>query len=169
MTMLIFFDTEFTNLSADAKLISIGLVDEAGERTFYAELSDTWKERDASDFVTTEVIPWLAGNEVRIPKAALCEQLAAWLLSFDEPVQLATDSMSWDWIWIVDLFGAPGGDKWPTNLDPRPFLLTMNYLTRYDEFVAAIEGIFAKGIMRRHHALDDAKVNRLAWLASEKP
>lgn len=38
----IFFDTEFTDLIVEAKLISIGFGDEAGERTFYAELSDTW-------------------------------------------------------------------------------------------------------------------------------
>ncbi|OIQ97615.1 hypothetical protein GALL_203740 [mine drainage metagenome] len=35
----VFFDTEFSDLVADPKLISIGLVDETGERTFYAELA----------------------------------------------------------------------------------------------------------------------------------
>lgn len=38
--MKVFFDTEFTELGVDPKLISIGLVDETGERTFCAELSD---------------------------------------------------------------------------------------------------------------------------------
>jgi len=37
----IFFDTEFTGLVADAKLIPVGLVDAVGERSFYAELSGT--------------------------------------------------------------------------------------------------------------------------------
>lgn len=38
--MLIFFDTEFTDLHWQAKLISIGLVAEDG-RTFYADLTFT--------------------------------------------------------------------------------------------------------------------------------
>lgn len=165
---LIFFDTEFTELSINAKLISIGLVDEQGERTFYAELSDTWHVRDASDFVTNEVLPWLSNKEARISKNALREQLGSWLVSFGKPVQLATDSPNWDWIWIIDLFGTPGGEAWPENLNRLPALLTRNHLTRYDVFVATIEEVFSAGAMRRHHALDDAKVNRLGWLASER-
>jgi len=37
----IFLDTELSDLVRDAKLLSIGLIDETGERTFYAELSET--------------------------------------------------------------------------------------------------------------------------------
>lgn len=48
--MLIFFDTEFTSLHWQAKLISIGLVTEDG-RKFYAELSDTYQMTECSDFV----------------------------------------------------------------------------------------------------------------------
>ena len=42
----LFFDTEFTALTDDAKLISIGLIDESGRHTFYAELADTWQPED---------------------------------------------------------------------------------------------------------------------------
>ena len=52
----IFFDTEFTALTEDAKLISIGFVDEIGERSFYAELSDTWRLNDAGVFAKNAVI-----------------------------------------------------------------------------------------------------------------
>lgn len=48
--MRIFFDTEFTGLTADAKLISIGLVDEAGTHEFYAELADTYAVSECSAF-----------------------------------------------------------------------------------------------------------------------
>lgn len=41
--MLIFFDTEFTELGIDPRLISIGLVSEDG-RTFYAKLTDTYED-----------------------------------------------------------------------------------------------------------------------------
>ena len=47
--MLVFFDTEFTELGPNAKLISIGLVTEDGRHTFYAELTDTYELSDCSD------------------------------------------------------------------------------------------------------------------------
>ncbi len=39
----VFFDTEFTELGIDPRLISIGLVLMDGERSFYAELSNTYE------------------------------------------------------------------------------------------------------------------------------
>ena len=56
--MLIFFDTEFTELGLDPKLISIGLVSLHGEY-FYAELTDTWRLDDCSQFVRDMVLPEL--------------------------------------------------------------------------------------------------------------
>lgn len=59
--MLVFFDTEFTELGIDPRLISIGLVSEDGERTFYAELSDTHVPSDCSDFAREAALPHLEG------------------------------------------------------------------------------------------------------------
>lgn len=59
--MYVFFDTEFTQLSHEAKLISIGMISEDG-REFYAELSDTWRHDDCSEFVLREVPPPLRGR-----------------------------------------------------------------------------------------------------------
>jgi len=59
------------------------------------------------------------------------------------------------------LFGELG--IWPDNLASKPLLLTMNYLVEYDRFVDAVEMAFRS--LRRHHALDDAKANRLGWIA----
>lgn len=159
----IFLDTEFTGLVDDAKLISIGLIDAIGERSFYAELSDTWESRDASDFVRGIVLPQLDGGSTRITIAELGERLVAWLEAFNEPLQLATDSLAWDWRWLQEIFRAHG--RWPTNVDSGPLLLTMNYLNNFDAFEAGIEAAFAGGL-RRHHALDDAKANRLGWIAA---
>ena len=156
--LLIFFDTEFTELSNNAKFISIGLIDQTGERSFYAELADTWNEGDASEFVTQEVLPKLGEKQARITLDELRRRLTDWLGSFPGIVQLATDSVSWDWIWIFDIFGVTGGKTWPKNLAQRPHPLP------YDSaFAAAVERIFATTQFRRHHALDDAIVNRLAW------
>ena len=53
--MLVFIDTEFTNLGKDAQLISVGAVSEFGEK-FYAEISD-YDTSLESDFVKENVIP----------------------------------------------------------------------------------------------------------------
>jgi len=160
----IFFDTEFTGLIIDPQLISIGLVDEAGERSFYAELSDTWQLEDVRDeFVRAAVLPQLEGGAALMTMAELTLRLGNWLEDFEQPVKLATDSLSWDWPWIQEIFYIAG--TWPENVDGKPLLLSMNYLNDSDKFNHAVEKAFAAGL-RRHHALDDAKANRLGWLAA---
>lgn len=154
----IFFDTEFSGLVVDPQLISIGLIDEAGERTFYAELSDTYQSKDCGDFTRLAVLPKLEGGAALLTMAELGVRLYEWIKDFDEPVKLATDSMAWDWPWIQEIFYEL--DAWPENLDGKPEILRQD-----TEFNLAIERAFAGGL-RRHHALDDAKANRLAWLAT---
>lgn len=158
----IFFDTEFTSLDEGAKLISIGLVDETGQRTLYAELTDTWKPEDVGDFAKAAVIPLLDGETSQMSMPELEERLSAWLAAFNAPVVLATDSLAWDWKWMKTIFQQHG--PWPENLVREPLLLTMNYLNDFDRFEAAVEDAFAGG-MRRHHALDDARANRVGWIA----
>lgn len=153
----IFFDTEFTDLIVDPQLISIGLIDESGERVFYAELSDTYRLADVGDFAREAVLPQLEGGAIRLTMAELREQLKAWLEAFGEPVKLATDSLSWDWPWIQEIFEDMA--TWPPNLDGKPLILAQE-----TEFNLATERAFAGGLCR-HHALDDAKANRLGWIA----
>jgi hypothetical protein len=161
--MRIFFDTEFSDLGLDPKLISIGLVDETGARSFYAELSDTYQAAQCSDFVRDIVLPLLEGGEARMTLNELTLRLGSWLDDFEQPVTLATDSLFWDWPWIQKLFAIPG--TWPQNLEAHPLLLTMNYLNDFEKFEEAVEQGFANGL-RRHHALDDAKANHLGWIAA---
>jgi len=73
--MRIFFDTEFTDLCAKPKLISIGLVDETGERTFYAELTDTYEREDCGDFAIEIVLPLLDGGEACMTLPEVRERL----------------------------------------------------------------------------------------------
>ena len=42
----------------------------------------------------------------------------------------------------------------------------MNYISNVDVYFDAVENAFKAGL-KRHHALDDAKANRIGWLASE--
>lgn len=161
--MLIFFDAEFTELGIDPRLISIGLVSETGNREFYAELADTYQLADCSDFVREAVLPLLPGGEYCMAMHELTLRLGNWIESFEEPVQLVTDSLSWDWPWIQELFCAPG--TWPTNLAGKPASLYKMVDSPFLERTA--EQIFREHEPRlyRHRALDDAKVNRLVWLA----
>ena len=154
----VFFDTEFTDLIVDRKLISIGLIDETGEQTFYAELCDTWRLADVGDFAREAVLPLLDGGTSLLTIRELGEHLTAGIMAFGAPVKLATDSLAWDWPWILELFHEP--HAWPENLDGKPLLLNET-----DQFSHAVEQAFAEGL-RRHHALDDAKANRLGWLAA---
>ena len=155
--MLIFFDTEFSELGVDPRLISIGLVAEDGDRTFYAELSDTYEPDDCGDFARLAVLPKLEGGAVCMTFAELGERLVSWLETFSEPVTLATDSLAWDWPWIHEILSEHG--TWPDNLATQPEILQLT-----DEFSRAVEHAFA-GELRRHHALDDARANRIGWLA----
>jgi hypothetical protein len=158
--MLILFDTEFTELGIDPRLISIGFVSEDGTRTFYAELTDTYQPSDPSDFAREAVLPLLQGGEARMTMSELTLRLGNWLESFAQPVQLATDSLSWDWPWILEAFSLPG--TWPQNLNGRPLILSQTPV-----FNLAVEHAYENGL-RRHHSLDDAKANRLGRLAQEK-
>lgn len=153
--MLIFFDTEFTDLCIAPHLISIGLISEDG-REFYAELSDTYVTKDCCDFVQESVLPHLEGGKVLVPMHELALRLRSWLEAFEQPVKLATDSISWDWPWIQEIFGETG--TWPSNLDGKPEILKQEA-----DFNQAIEQAYAGGL-RRHHALDDARANRIAQM-----
>lgn len=154
--MILFFDTEFSDLCKDNRLISIGLVDERGERSFYAELASS-EHVELSDFVVEFVLPQLEGGAARLSMAELRVRLGAWISAFAEPVTLATDSLAWDWPWILAIFG--NGDSWPRNLAKSPLVLKQE-----EVFVETVANAFANGL-REHHALDDAKANRIGWLA----
>lgn len=160
--MIIFYDCEFNDLVQSPKLISIGFVS-ADSRTFYAELSDSYDFEECSEFVKEIVLPLLEGGEALMSRHQLRGRLKDWLEAFDEPVQLATDSLAWDWLLIQDLFREQ--KSWPANVDGHPVLLNMNYLVDFERFEPALEQAFASGL-RRHHALDDAKANRLGWIAA---
>lgn len=160
--VLIFFDTEFTSLHNKPKLISIGLISENGQKAFYAELADTYQVSDLSEFALNHVIPLLS-RECLLLQKELKSQLKLWIESFNSEVMLACDNYTWDWPFILELFSM---DNWPTNLSKECFRLNMNYLKDADSYFEAQQTAYEAGL-RKHHALDDAKANRLGWLSSE--
>lgn len=116
--MKIFFDTEFTGLHKDTRLISIGLVDENG-RTFYAETL-SYREEDCNDWIKENVIANLKYNHVNdnwIDKSDkdnivckgytyfLRQALEDWLSVYDE-VQLVSDVCHYDMVLFIDIWGS---------------------------------------------------------------
>ncbi|WP_394560145.1 hypothetical protein [Aquipseudomonas alcaligenes] len=102
MTTL-FLDTEFTNLTADYRLISLALVDPAGAE-FYVELSDGWSEADCSAFVHEIVLPQLDLPRHGRSRAEASQALRAFLAGYAE-LEIVSDALAWDWSLLLDLLG----------------------------------------------------------------
>jgi hypothetical protein len=154
--MRIFFDTEFTGLTDDAKLISIGLIDEAGLNEFYAELSDTYEISDCSDFCRSEVLLHLEGGAVRLSLSEVRARLEAWLREQGPNTVLICDSPR-DPVQLAQLF--PAG--YPANVTIEVLGWQGNLRRRIFNFGRRVHRRLG---LRVHHALDDAKVNRLVLL-----
>jgi hypothetical protein len=153
--MLVFVDTEFSGLGQRwPRLISIGLVCE-DNREFYSELpADTYITK-VDDWVRKNVLRLLDGGAAVMQPDELRQHLTAWISTLADAV-IAIDSET-DLAFLRAML-----DPWPTNVDPKPLMLLG--LDHADAFNEAVERAFAGGL-RRHHALDDAKANRLGWLA----
>ena len=162
----LFFDTEFTHVQQPLDptppgLISIGLVSEDGTRTFYAENADVRPEL-FSDFVKETVVPLLEGGDARIPHVEIAQRLKIWIEGFDGEVKMWSDAPYWDWMHVKNLFDPHG---WPANLIQKPIALAFPSSIQTQRFKAAVEDVFRSNqSLRRHHALDDAIVNRAAFL-----
>jgi hypothetical protein len=152
----IFFDTEFTQLSHEAKLISVGLISEDGKE-FYAELSDTWDPSNCSEFVKCEVLPHLEGGVALMTLAELCLRMGNWLESFEVPVSLVTDAPTWDWPWIDYIFCEK--HLRPVNLESTPEFFSSKE--------SKLQSLRQNYNLQIHNALDDARVLRMAWLENK--
>ncbi|KAA0987340.1 hypothetical protein FQ192_22185 [Pseudomonas sp. ANT_J12] len=140
--MRLFLDCELTQLSAAAKLISLALVAEDG-REFYAELIDTWREADCSDFVIKIVLPQLWGGSYALPIIGARSALFEFLTSFDEALEIVTDAPQYDWELFCELAYDDG--KWPRNVRNHP--VDANTLR-----------VINDGVPLPHHALLDARI-----------
>lgn len=140
--MKLYLDCEFTQLSSEAKLISLALVAENG-KGFYVELMDTWDTQDCSDFVIEIVLPQLWRGSYSMPVLAAREALLAFLKGFAETLEVVTDAPQYDWELFCELAYEDG--KWPNNVKNFPTDATT---------LAAIND----GEELPHHALLDARI-----------
>ncbi len=157
--MYVFLDTEFTNLALDAKPISVGFVAQDGARAFYAESAD-WRREECSEFVIESVLPLLDGPAYPIAELGL--RIKAWLEDLGPGISLLSDSPDYD---LAILNTVLHGCGWPGNvrraLAALPTEGTLATIFR-NAFEEAMVGL------RTHHALDDARGNRYAYLMTRK-
>ena len=160
--MNLFLDTEFTSLRAP-RLISLALVAENGER-IYVELDD-WEEGDCTEFVRKVVVPLLDGP--RMSRVQAGRDVAAFIERYQFPT-VWTDAPEYDATLLRDLVG---GGVW---YDIKPLGATMQRsagvwdVIDMEQYGAIMEAEFAKGELRRHHALDDARANLIAWRTARR-
>jgi hypothetical protein len=138
----LFLDCEFTQLTAQAKLISLALVAEDG-REFYVELLDSWRLEDCSDFVKDIVLPQLWGGEYAMPVMEARSALLRFLATYDEELEVVTDAPIYDWELFCEL--AYDAGRWPRNVRNRPTDATTLLPTDDGEELP-------------HHALLDARI-----------
>lgn len=123
--MNVYFDTEFTGLTKDTDLISIGLVSSSGEK-FYAEVIN-YDRNKIDKWIQENVINNLWAVTKTVSECTECEYyhvgtkkqiaqyLKEWLSQFDN-VQLVSDVCHFDMTLLIDLFGS--AFDLPQNVSP---------------------------------------------------
>lgn len=169
----VFLDTEFSSLRwGESRLISLALVAESGDREFYLEMpAHTWRWRPSA-FVVETVEPLLWGGSFEATDAAdFCCRVRAFLAGF-EVCEIVTDAPTWDMEHLrlaLDVDGAP----WPANVKAEAVVFQVSEspsrvtLENEREIAAqdAYLAFFREPGVFRHHALQDARALRAAWLA----
>lgn len=174
MTIKVFLDCEFTSFE-EPNLISIGLVTEDGNQSFYSELTDTYTLEDCSAFVILNVLPLLDAKPFTLPiksftnlhaKMSLVEcslYLKRWINNLNDSVVMLSDAPHYDFTFITEILY----DDWPPLLAKTcdtGSAETADGQLAYDETTRqALQNGY-----REHHSLDDAKVIAIAYAAMIK-
>lgn len=159
----LFLDTEFTDLSPDAALISAAFVADPGDE-FYAELAD-FEERACSEFVRTTVLPLLGSS--RLTTTAFVQTLMAWLGRFGPDLRLIADSV-WDRRLLAQTFAQVGQAlpaTWQFEVAPGSFEEGWRRSVFDDELAAYF---LRHPTDKPHHALADARALRGAYRRAER-
>ena len=183
--MKVFFDTEFTGLHQNTKLISIGLVSE-DNKTFYAEncsFQDGFKTESDSKWADENLITHLkfygkstneynnsvlsmmtanlSSNSVFGEEELIRDSLGDWLSMFDK-VELWSDCLAYDFVLFNQLWGHAFAI--PDNVYYIPFdICTVFKLKGIDPDINREEFAGMTKGAEKHNALWDAKVIKACY------
>ncbi len=183
MSIKVFFDCEFSDISRDAGLISIGFAAEPDAEPLYIELVDGWSPEECSTFVLASVLPLLGRhNPQQLARSEAAGKIEGWLDSLrggdrEKQIVCLSDG-AWDWRFLLNLFPLSEGElRWPSRFNVAGRMIH-NYLPEDSGnlFNDAMEAFFQNRghVIRkrggeRHHALIDAFALRHAWRACWSP
>lgn len=173
----VFLDTEFSELTQQAVLISIGLSAENGHK-FYAEHTD-FNPLDLHPWVKENVLPLLSGNFTNAATAhtkpemfcqgnlvEISRGLRRWFNQFGEKnsVEIWADVLAWDWVLFCEVFG--GAFAIPEQVFWIPFDLSTGLKMKgidpeiAREELGKVEWSHPGLKLQKHHALYDAELER---------
>jgi hypothetical protein len=167
--VMVFYDTEFTNFSRNADLLSIGLVAAEGSAELYIEIKDANLDA-SSDFVKAIVLPQFGKHHPKVlRRVEAASRITEWLdtLRNGDPqrqLQMVSDSI-WDWQLLSGLYVEGSGNAtWPAlfNAKCRLILSVLAPGPQSETFAETIEQFYCQR-GEQHHALVDARALREAW------
>lgn len=174
--VLVFYDCEFTDLSPNSSLLSIGLVVADGDAELYIEIADA-NVGASSDFVKETVLPLFGRHAPELPtRVAAAARIETWLDTVrgndrQRQIQMIADS-SWDWDHFLALFPARSPDEpvWAAefNLVGRMVQYLLDPSGPGRTFDTAMTMYHAQH-GEQHHALVDARALKTGWMAARKP
>jgi hypothetical protein len=167
-------DSEFTGLHQKTSLISIGLIAE-NNRTFYAEFND-YDKTQIDEWLKINIIDNLKFNKLKVKlqsveskrkdiaiknsKSEIKQNLITWFNTFEEPLEIWSDCLAYDWVLFCELFD--GALNLPKNIYYIPFdLCTLLKIRGEDPDIDRIKFSDIKTKPRKHNALFDALIIKL--------
>lgn len=154
--MRIFFDTEFTSLGSDPRLLSIGMVADDGQE-LYLEITDGWSDAKCSPWVREHVLPVLGKGE-QLTRREAGRRIGDWLETFTVQPTMLGDT-DWDTNLLTQLLEESG----LTRADFRVELLVFQSKEQAKAFEVAKQQYFQLQKATPHHALTDAHAFQSAW------
>ena len=154
--MTVFFDTEFTGLTSDPRLLSIGMVADDGQE-LYIELTDGWTEAMCSPWTRQHVLPMLGEGE-QLARREAGRRIGDWLASFSVLPTLLGDT-DWDTTLLTQLLEESKLPKGSYKVE----LLAFSSKEQAKSFEGAKQQYFKLKQAVPHHALTDAHAFRAAW------
>lgn len=169
--VIVFIDTEFTDIAPGAELLSIGFVAFDTDDELYIELSDADRS-GASDFVIEVVFPLFGlHNPEVLTREQAGERINNWFdylrdSNRDRPIICVSDS-AFDWEYLLELYPPMNyGDSWARERNIVGRLLHNMLMSgrQGEAFYEAVEDYFRKHGAEQHHALVDARSLKCGYI-----